>query len=61
MLTRFGSADTPACPKCKNFMRLTRRTPHPSRGRDFERQTFTCGVCNGEIERDADRLGEVTA
>jgi hypothetical protein len=42
-------------------MRLTRRTPHLSRGCDFERQTFTCRVCNCEIERDADRLGAVTA
>jgi hypothetical protein len=60
MPVRFGVTDTPICPKCKNFMCLTRRTPHLSRGRDFERQTFTCGICNCEIERDADRLGAVT-
>ena len=40
MLTRFGAADTPTCPECKNLMRLTRRTPHPKYGRDFELQTL---------------------
>ena len=61
MLTRFGTNDTPTCPECKNLMRLTRRTPHPKYGDDFERQTFTCKVCQHEIERDADCLGEVIA
>ena len=59
MPTRFGATDNPVCPKCKNRMRLTRRTPHPVHGYDFELQTFTCRVCRHEIERDADRLGEV--
>jgi len=59
MPTRFGACDTPACPQCKNPMSLTRRTPHPKRGYDFELQTFTCRVCNHEIERSADGLGEV--
>jgi len=45
MPTRFGASDTPRCPECKNLMRLTRRTPHPKRGYDFELQTFTCRVC----------------
>jgi hypothetical protein len=60
MPTRFGSADTPACPGCKNPKRLTRRMPHPKHGYDFELQTFTSRVCQHEIERNADRLGEVT-
>jgi transposase-like protein len=59
MPTRFGATDNPVCPKCKNRMRLTRRTSHPVRGYDFERQTFTCSVCQHEIERDADSLGEI--
>jgi uncharacterized protein YbaR (Trm112 family) len=59
MPARFGALDTPACPKCKSPMRLTRRTPHPEYGYDFERQTFTCRVCHHEIERNADLLGEV--
>lgn len=61
MPRRFGAMDTPACPNCKNPMRLTRRTPHPQYGYDFELQTFTCGVCKHQIERNADLLGEVLA
>jgi hypothetical protein len=59
MPTRFGATDTPVCPECKNLMRITRRTPHPEYGYDFELQTFTCRVCHHEIERTADLLGEV--
>jgi hypothetical protein len=40
-------------------MHLTRRTPHPKYGTDFELQTFTCRVCRQEVERKADRRGEV--
>jgi hypothetical protein len=61
MPNRFGAADTPTCPECKNLMRLTRRSPHPTRGYDFELQTFTCRVCQHEMERTADRAGEVAA
>jgi hypothetical protein len=61
MRTRFGTTDTPICPECNNNMRLTRRTPHPVRGNDFELQIFTCRICRHEIERDADLLGEVMA
>lgn len=60
MPTSFGATDTPTCPECKNPMRLTRRMPHPNDGYNFELQTFTCRVCQHEIERNADRLGEVT-
>ena len=59
MPNRFGATDTPACPECGNLMRITRRTPHPTYGYDFERQTFTCRSCQNEVERNADRLGEV--
>jgi hypothetical protein len=59
MPTRFGATDTPACPECKNLTRLTRRTPHPMRGYDFELQTFTCRLCEHETNRTADLLGEV--
>lgn len=58
---RFGVADTPPCPECKGLMRVTRRTPHPALGYDFERQTFTCVDCKREIERDADRQGEIAS
>ena len=55
----FGIDDTRICPECKNRMRLSRRMPHPKFGYDFELQTFTCRVCQHEIERSADCLGEV--
>jgi hypothetical protein len=61
MPNSFGVADTPTCPECKSQMRLTRRTPHPNHGYDFELQTFTCRVCRHEVQRNADRRGEVTA
>ena len=58
----FGATDSLICPKCKkHLMSLTRRTPHRVRGHDFEMQTFTCRVCQHEIERDADRMGEVAS
>ena len=55
----FGKDDTRICPECKNRMRLSRRIPHPKSGYDFELQTFTCRVCQHEVERSADCLGEV--
>jgi hypothetical protein len=61
MPNRFGATDHPVCPKCQNLMRLTRRAPHPVRGYSVELQTFTCRVCQHEVERDTDRLGEVVS
>jgi hypothetical protein len=61
MPTRFGATDNPICPKCSNRMCLTRRTPHPILGYDFELETFMCTVCENEIQRSADRLGEVAS
>ena len=45
-------------PSC-NIMRLSRRAPHPIRGYDYELQTFTCRICQHQIERAADIGGEV--
>ena len=59
MRIRFGVTDTPPCPNCKNPMRLSRRTPHSKLGYAFELQTFTCRVCQYEIERSADELGDI--
>jgi transposase-like protein len=59
MSMKFGVADTPVCSECKSRMRLTRRGPHPVRGHAFELQNFTCRVCHHEIQRTADRQGEV--
>jgi hypothetical protein len=55
----FGKNDTRICPECNNRMGLSRRMPHPTFGYDFELQTFTCRVCQHEVERSADCLGEV--
>jgi hypothetical protein len=59
MQIRFGATDIPECPKCRNHMRLTRRVPHPAYGVEFERQTFKCRSCSHEMERNADRAGEI--
>jgi hypothetical protein len=40
-------------------MGLTRRTPHPEYGDDYELQTFTCRLCRHTITRNAGRHGEV--
>ena len=56
----FGADDSPRCTECKNLMRLTRRGPHPIHGIEFERQTFKCRSCGHEIERNTDRLGEIS-
>ena len=61
MPIRFGACDTPPCPKCQNIMRVSRRAPHPIRGYDYELQTFTCRICQHQIEREADIGGEVEA
>jgi hypothetical protein len=55
----FGADENPVCPECKSRMFLTRRAPHPIYGIEFEKQTFECRACRYEIQRSADRLGEV--
>lgn len=60
MPIRFGATDTLACIECKKGMRVTRRTPHPTLGNEFELQTFTCWGCRLTVERTADRQGEIT-
>jgi len=36
---------------------VTRRTPHPLYGCNYELQTFECRTCGYETERSADRSG----
>ena len=38
-------------------MNVTRRTPHPLYGCNYELQTFECRTCGYETERSADRSG----
>ena len=45
------------CPKCGALMVITRRTPHPEQGPDYEQQTFECGRCANESVRTVDRDG----
>ena len=61
MPSHFGADDNPVCPECTNRMCLTRRTPHPTHGYDFELQTFACRVCKHEIQREADYKGAITS
>jgi hypothetical protein len=61
MPTRFGAQDTLIYPESKNAVRLTRRTPHPKSGYDFELRTFNCRACKHEVERAADRMGETAS
>jgi hypothetical protein len=61
MPTRFGARNALICPECKNMVRLTRSTPYPKYGYDFELQTFTCRACKHEVESDADCTGEIAS
>ena len=44
---KHGAITRPRCADCKSFMKLTRREAHPTRGPNFELQTFICGKCAG--------------
>jgi len=41
----FLADDHPACPHCRSLMFVSRRTPHPSLGIDFELQDLNCSKC----------------
>jgi DNA-directed RNA polymerase subunit RPC12/RpoP len=53
----FGKDDVLVCPRCGGRMTVSRRTPSPDFGPDFEHQTFHCAECSNEIGRDVDREG----
>jgi hypothetical protein len=53
----FGADEPPFCAKCIRPMNITRRSPHPVYGHDYELQTFECRVCNREVQRSADCRG----
>jgi hypothetical protein len=57
---RLGANDHPMCRECKGVMHLVRRVPHSTYGIEYERQTFQCRSCRNEIERNAERAGEIT-
>jgi hypothetical protein len=43
---------------CGGEMSLTRRSPHPDYGVEYEAQTFTCSTCLYELERTINSAGE---
>jgi hypothetical protein len=53
----FGVGFLPTCKTCRQVMRLTRRTPHPLYGIEYELQSFACRQCSQEIHRSADGAG----
>lgn len=53
----FGADDHPACPACGKPMSLSRRSPHPEYGSDYEIQTFSCSACGHEETRSSDKAG----
>ncbi|MCW5693102.1 MAG: hypothetical protein KIT48_12125 [Pseudolabrys sp.] len=54
----FGAHDILACKSCHGEMMLTRRSPHPQLGSDFEEQRFTCRQCGHEATRSVDAQGK---
>jgi C4-type Zn-finger protein len=57
MQIEFGANDGPTCPTCTWKMNVTRRTPHPLYGYEYELQAFECRTCGYETERSADGSG----
>ena len=54
----FGAHDLLKCRYCDGEMMLTRRTPHPKLGGEYEEQRFTCRKCTHEAVRSVDVNGE---
>jgi hypothetical protein len=46
------------CLHCGNPMRLRNRSPDAAYGLRYERQTFTCAICDFRIERSVDTEGK---
>ena len=53
----FGANDVLACKQCGGRMALTRRSPHPGLGAEYETQQFTCIACAHEVTRIVDEAG----
>ncbi|MBS0246191.1 MAG: hypothetical protein JSR61_06185 [Proteobacteria bacterium] len=54
----YGAHDVFACKLCHGQMLLTRRTPHPTIGAQYELQKFTCSKCGHEAIRSVDENGK---
>jgi hypothetical protein len=53
-----GADDKVICLNCGNPMRLRNRGPDPAYGLRYERQTFTCAICDFRVERSVDTEGK---
>jgi hypothetical protein len=53
-----GAVGRVICDKCGEAARVTRRTPHPTRGPKYELQTFLCPKCAHVQTRDAEWRAE---
>jgi hypothetical protein len=57
----YGAWDVLACKLCNGEMMLTRRSPDPSYGTNYEEQRFTCRECRHEATRIVDSSGNPPA
>jgi hypothetical protein len=53
----FGVENLPICQTCHRSMQMTRRSPHPIFGNDFELQSFECRRCGVQNLRSVDENG----
>ena len=54
----YGARDRLVCDKCGGDAMLTRRSPHPTAGEQYEMQIFLCLTCGDEQSRTADVAGK---
>lgn len=57
----FGARDRLTCEQCGGDTIVTRRSPHPEFGGDYEIQIFRCLQCGGEKSRSVDVAGRQPA
>jgi hypothetical protein len=57
---KHGERQRQKCEVCGKSMRITRRQPHPTRGPQYELQTFTCPHCENIQQASTQSLGAVS-
>ncbi|MBS0533532.1 MAG: hypothetical protein JSR72_05710 [Proteobacteria bacterium] len=53
----YGASDRLLCQQCGGDRILTRRSPHPDFGGNYEIQIFRCVQCGDETTRSVDDTG----
>ena len=53
----YGATDRIQCQKCPGKMIVSRRSPHPTLGDDYEIQVLSCLLCDYEVTRAVDEHG----